>query len=119
MVHRRPGTTPWQTVALARVRRGVAAQEIDRAARDVIAQAGYGKYFTHRTGHGLGMDGHEPIYLVEGNTEPLVAGCVFTIEPGVYLPGRFGVRIEDDVVCGDAGPIVLSARAPRAMLRVG
>jgi Xaa-Pro aminopeptidase len=104
-----------QSAALARVRPGVPAQEVDRAARAVIAQAGYGAYFTHRTGHGLGMDGHEPIYLVEGNAAPLVAGCVFTVEPGVYLPGRFGVRIEDDVVCGKDGAIVLSTRGPREL----
>lgn len=102
-----------QSAAIARVATARAAQDIDRAARDVIARAGYGPYFTHRTGHGLGMDGHEPIYVVEGNVEPLVAGCVFTIEPGVYLPGRFGVRIEDDVLRGPDGSIVLSARAPR------
>ena len=97
-----------QLAALARVRPGVPAQEIDRAARAVIARAGYGAFFTHRTGHGLGMDGHEPIYLVEGNATPLVAGCVFTIEPGIYLPGRFGVRIEDDARCGDQGGSFLS-----------
>jgi Xaa-Pro dipeptidase len=97
-----------QLAGLARVRPGVAAQEIDRAARQVIVQAGYGAFFTHRTGHGLGMDGHEPIYLVEGNAAPLVAGCVFTIEPGIYLPGRFGVRIEDDVRCGEGGGAILT-----------
>jgi len=92
---------------IARARPGVEAQEVDRAAREVIAKAGYGATFTHRTGHGLGMDGHEPIYMVEGNRTPLVAGCVFTVEPGIYLPGRFGVRIEDDVVCGDTGAAVI------------
>jgi Xaa-Pro dipeptidase len=97
-----------QLAALARVRPGVAAQEIDREARRVIVRAGYGAFFTHRTGHGLGMDGHEPIYLVEGNTTPLVPGCVFTIEPGIYLPGRFGVRIEDDVRCGDGEGAILT-----------
>jgi Xaa-Pro aminopeptidase len=86
----------------------VPAQDVDRAARQVIARAGYGAYFTHRTGHGLGMDGHEPIYVVEGNASPLVEGCVFTIEPGIYLPGRFGVRIEDDACCGAAGGAFLT-----------
>ncbi len=96
-----------QRAGIARARPGVEAQEVDRAARDVIAEAGYGAYFTHRTGHGLGLDGHEPIYMVEGNRTPLVRGCVFTVEPGIYLPGRFGVRIEDDVVCGEAASAVI------------
>ena len=102
-----------QSAAIARVRPGVAAEEIDRAARAVIAKAGYGAYFTHRLGHGLGMDGHEPAYMVEGNTQPLEPGFVFTVEPGIYLPDKFGVRIEDDVACGPDGAIVLSHRAPR------
>lgn len=102
-----------QSAAIARVRPGVAAQEIDRAARAVIDKAGYGAYFTHRLGHGLGMDGHEPAYMVEGNAQPLEPGFVFTVEPGIYLPDKFGVRIEDDVACGPDGAIVLSHRAPR------
>ena len=103
-----------QSAALARVRPGVPAQDVDRAARDVIDKAGFGARFTHRLGHGLGMDGHEPAYLVQGNTQPLEPGFVFTIEPGIYLPDQFGVRIEDDVACGPDGPIVLSRRADRA-----
>lgn len=99
-----------QSAAIERVRPGVAAQDIDRAAREVIERAGFGARFTHRVGHGLGMDGHEPAYLVRGNTQPLEAGFVFTIEPGIYLPEQFGVRIEDDVTCGPEGAIVLSRR---------
>jgi Xaa-Pro dipeptidase len=99
-----------QSAAIAKVRPGVAAQDIDRAAREVIEKAGYGARFTHRLGHGLGMDGHEPAYLVRGNTQALEAGFVFTVEPGIYLPDQFGVRIEDDVACGPDGAIVLSRR---------
>jgi Xaa-Pro dipeptidase len=102
-----------QTAALARVRPGVAAQEIDRAARAVIAQAGFGANFTHRLGHGMGMEGHEPVYLVEGNATPLAPGHVFSVEPGIYLPGEVGVRLEEDVVCGEDGPELLSRRPPR------
>ncbi|MCH7903518.1 MAG: aminopeptidase P family protein [Armatimonadetes bacterium] len=74
---------------------GVACQEVDRAARKVITDAGYGEFFTHRTGHGLGMRVHEEPYMVEGNTELLEEGHCFSDEPGIYLPGRFGVRIEN------------------------
>ncbi len=80
------------------VKPGVPAQEVDRAARRVIEQAGYGEYFNHRTGHGLGLEVHEPPYIVEGNERILEPGMTFTVEPGIYLPGRGGVRIEDDVV---------------------
>lgn len=79
-------------------RPGVPAQEVDRAARRAIALAGYGEYFVHRTGHGLGLETHEPPYMVEGNLELLQVGMTFTVEPGIYLPGLGGVRIEDDVV---------------------
>jgi Xaa-Pro dipeptidase len=99
-----------QSAAIARARPGVACQDIDRAARAVIDKAGYGAYFTHRLGHGLGMDGHEPAYMVEGNAQLLEPGFVFTVEPGIYLPDKFGVRIEDDVACGSDGAIVLSRR---------
>ncbi|MGV9449927.1 aminopeptidase P family protein [Streptomyces sp. NPDC003635] len=92
-----------QQAAFEAVRPGVACQEIDRTARTVIEAAGYGEYFVHRTGHGIGVTTHEPPYLVAGEELPLVPGMCFSIEPGVYLPGRFGVRIEDIVTCTEDG----------------
>jgi Xaa-Pro aminopeptidase len=92
-----------QAAACDAVRPGVAAQEIDRAARDVITEAGYGEQFIHRTGHGIGMETHEEPYLVEGNAEPLQPGHAFSVEPGIYIRGQWGARIEDIVVCTDDG----------------
>jgi Xaa-Pro aminopeptidase len=93
-----------QQAAFEAVRPGVACQEIDRVARKVIDDAGYGEYFIRRTGHGIGLTTHEPPYMVEGETHQLEPGMCFSIEPGIYLPGRFGVRIEDIVtVTDDAG----------------
>ncbi|MFJ4829795.1 M24 family metallopeptidase [Streptomyces sp. NPDC088747] len=93
-----------QQAAFEAVRPGVACQEIDRVARAVIRDAGFGEYFIHRTGHGIGVTTHEPPYMVEGEQQPLVPGMCFSIEPGIYLPGRFGVRVEDIVTCTeDAG----------------
>lgn len=93
-----------QQAAFEAVRPGIACQDVDRVARGIIEAAGYGPYFIHRTGHGIGVTTHEPPYMVEGETRPLVPGMCFSIEPGVYLPGRFGVRIEDIVtVTGDGG----------------
>jgi len=91
------------------------AEEVDRAARRVIAAAGYGEYFIHRTGHGLGLETHEPPYMVEGNPEPLRAGVTYTVEPGVYVPGLGGVRIEDDVLITATGHETLST-LPREMV---
>ncbi|MFJ1968737.1 aminopeptidase P family protein [Streptomyces sp. NPDC087903] len=92
-----------QEAGFAAVRPGVACQEVDRAARAVIADAGYGEYFIHRTGHGIGVTTHEPPYMIEGEEQPLVPGMCFSVEPGVYLPGRFGVRIEDIVTVTATG----------------
>jgi Xaa-Pro aminopeptidase len=93
-----------QQAAFEAVRPGVACQEIDRAARAVITRAGYGDRFIHRTGHGIGVTTHEPPYMVEGEEQPLRPGMCFSIEPGIYLAGRFGVRIEDIVtVTADGG----------------
>ncbi len=97
-----------QAAATAAVRPGVAAEAVDAAARDMIAAAGFGPNFIHRTGHGIGLEGHEDPYIVAGNADPLGEANAFSIEPGIYLEGRFGARIEDIVVCGDDGPIVLN-----------
>ena len=104
-----------QSAALAAAKPGVECQSVDRAARKVIVDAGYGpgfKYFTHRLGHGMGMDGHEWPYLVPGNTLPLRANMTFSDEPGIYLPGEFGVRIEDGMhILGDSAEL-FTPRSP-------
>ncbi len=102
----------------AAVRPGVPAQEVDRAARRVIEEAGYGELFIHRTGHGLGLDVHEEPSLVEGNLSELQAGNIFTVEPGIYVPGRGGVRIEDDVLVTAEGYRSLTSM-PRKLIFVG
>jgi Xaa-Pro dipeptidase len=99
-----------QRAGIDALRAGASGEEVDRAARRVIEEAGYGSAFTHRLGHGLGMDGHEPPYLVRGNTAPLVAGNTVTVEPGIYLPGKFGVRIEDDYAVSEGAAESLSTR---------
>jgi Xaa-Pro aminopeptidase len=97
-----------QQAATAAVRPGIACEAIDAVARERITAAGYGPRFIHRTGHGIGLEGHEEPYLVAGSTEPLAPGMAFSVEPGIYLEGRYGARIEDIVVCGDDGPVVLN-----------
>jgi Xaa-Pro dipeptidase len=97
---------------------GVPCANVDIAARDVIEKSGYGKYFTHRTGHGIGMEGHEEPYMRGDNMQLLEPGMAFTVEPGIYLPDRNGVRIEDNVVITDTGADVLSDM-PREIRVVG
>jgi Xaa-Pro aminopeptidase len=92
-----------QLAACDAVRPGVTCAAVDAAAREVIADAGYGEFFIHRTGHGIGLEEHEEPYIVAGNSEPLEPGMAFSIEPGIYLPGRHGARIEDIVVCTEQG----------------
>ncbi len=91
-----------QQAAFEAVRPGISCQEIDRVPRAVITDTGYGEQFIHRTGHGIGVTTHEPPYMVEGEEQPLQPGMCFSIEPGIYLTGRFGVRIEDSVTVTDA-----------------
>ena len=95
---------------------GGTCQDVDRAARSVIDAAGYGEYFIHRTGHGIGMEGHEDPYMVEGNDEPLLAGHAFSVEPGIYVPGRWGARLEDIVVATDHGPDSLNCADHRLVV---
>jgi Xaa-Pro aminopeptidase len=97
-----------QAKATAAVRPGVPAEQIDAAARAVIAAGGYGESFTHRVGHGIGLEVHEDPYMVTGNATPLAPGMAFSVEPGIYLPGRWGVRLENIVMCGREGADVLN-----------
>jgi Xaa-Pro aminopeptidase len=103
-----------QATACATVRPGVAAESVDAAARSVIAAAGYGDRFIHRTGHGIGLETHEAPYIVEGNTRPLEPGFAFSVEPGIYLDGRHGARIEDIVIVTTDGVERLNDR-PREL----
>jgi len=97
-----------QAEATHAVRPGVACERIDLVARELISASGHGAHFFHRTGHGIGLEGHEDPYIVAGNATPIRRGMAFSVEPGIYLAGRYGARIEDIVICGDDGPIVLN-----------
>ena len=114
------GQVVYQANSTARqaVHPGITAHQVDQAARAVIDTAGYGEFFTHRTGHGLGMEGHEEPYIRTGNDLILKQGMTFTIEPGIYLPGRNGVRIEDDVVVTEQGVESLT-NLPREVQTLG
>lgn len=101
-----------QAAAIAAIKPGVSCESIDRVARDVIEDAGLGDYFIHRLGHGIGLEVHEPPYLVRGNQQKLEPGMCVTVEPGVYVPERFGIRIEDVVAVTDTGHEVLTSAVP-------
>jgi len=104
-----------QEAACLWARPGVSCASVDAAARDVIAAAGYGEQFVHRTGHGIGLETHEDPYIVAGNELLLEPGMAFSVEPGIYLPGRYGARIEDILVCTDTGAERLNLR-PRELV---
>jgi Xaa-Pro aminopeptidase len=101
-----------QAAAIAAIKPGVTCEDVDRIARDVIEGEGLGDYFTHRLGHGIGLDVHEPPYLVQGNKQKLEIGMCVTVEPGVYVPDQFGIRIEDVIAVTENGCEILSASVP-------
>ena len=87
---------------------GTPAQQVDRVGRQIISAAGYGEFFVHRTGHGIGVEAHEEPYIVEGNVDPIQSGNVFSIEPGIYIPQKWGIRLEDIVAVTESGPLSLN-----------
>ncbi len=97
-----------QAAGVAAATVGTPCEDVDRVTRGVIAEAGYGEYFIHRTGHGIGLEEHEDPYIVEGNDLPLAAGHAFSVEPGIYVPGKWGMRLEDIAVATEAGPLRLN-----------
>jgi Xaa-Pro dipeptidase len=97
---------------------GAECQDVDRASRRIIADAGYGEYFIHRTGHGIGMEAHEDPYMVEGNALAIAPGHAFSVEPGIYVAGRWGMRLEDIVVAAEAGPLSMNF-ADHALVTLG
>jgi Xaa-Pro aminopeptidase len=106
-----------QESAVAAVRAGASSGQVDRAARNTLRRAGFARYFTHSTGHGVGLEIHEPPRIARGQRERLRAGMVITVEPGVYVPGEGGVRIEDMVVVTDSGCDVLTP-APKDLIEL-
>ena len=87
---------------------GRSCESVDQAARSIIEAAGFGEYFVHRTGHGIGMEEHEDPYMVAGNALPIEAGFTFSVEPGIYVPGKWGMRLEDIVVATNDGPVSMN-----------
>ena len=98
-----------QQASVAAATVGTPCEEVDRVARRIITDAGYGEQFVHRTGHGIGMEEHEDPYIVEGNARRLAPGHAFSVEPGIYVSGRWGMRLEDIVVATPIGPEALNA----------
>ena len=107
-----------QAASVAAATVGTPCEEVDRVGRRIIADGGYGDYFVHRTGHGIGLEEHEDPYIVEGNGLPLAAGHAFSVEPGIYIPGTWGMRLEDIVVAADDGPRPVNA-ADHELVAVG
>jgi len=98
-----------QAASVAAATVGTPCEHVDRVGRQIISDAGYGEFFVHRTGHGIGLEEHEDPYIVEGNAQPLAAGHAFSVEPGIYVPGKWGMRLEDIVVAADDGPRPVNA----------